>query len=735
MRWQKIARVVVAAIGLAGAVAIYYYTRSRPAPADPPQTLAQLDANVVMATDGCQKLVIRPGKSNAKIECAASELLSDGRIRMKQVVISGLNGSAFVMRGDLLESAGQTSTQGFPAQTVLTGHTKLTTDDGLELLSDRATYDDVQGEFVMPGAVTFTRGRLSGTSLGATYQRDADIIQLLDKASARVAADPSGKGTANATATRMSLKRGQHTLQMAGNVRVVGDTQTMTGNDATWTFTENEQAVKYVELRGAARVFPNVRGNTDQATMNGDNITMTFGPDGLTLQHATLTGSAGLEMAGSAPRTIRASLIDFFLGPDGRLVSKLDAKDQVSVTLAATSTASGRTITATTLAATGDDTKGLTRAQFDGNPVFRQDAAAIPSRGSASGSTTGKGREGSATRLVLTLGGQIDAIQFAEFQQDAKFDDADMHGEGDIAKYDEANQRLYLMPNDRDPRRTSLVRTADMEVTAWTIDVRTESQDLTAKGAVRTRTFQKASAAATASLFSAKDAILGAAESFTYTKSSRRAVYTGTTATSARLWQGEPKVEAEEIVYFDETQSLTASRRVDSTWELDPGAGDKPGTPVKTYKVRADTLDYDDARRTAVYNGATVYLNSSDGDVEARKMTFQLAKASRTLEQMRAEQDVYAQLPGGYEASGEVLVFQADQDVYKLSGMPGRNARLKRPADRTDSNATTAPQCTLSESMQINLNRRTNGVEQPTSGEAPKPNQPIGCTDSIRRSK
>jgi lipopolysaccharide export system protein LptA len=285
------------------------------------------------------------------------------------------------------------------------------------------------------------------------------------------------------------------------------------------------------------------------------------------------------------------------------------------------------------------------------------------------------------------------------------------------------------------PRRTSLVRTADMEVTAWTIDMRTESQDLTAKGAVRTRTSQKASTApSTGSLFAGKDPVLGAAESFTYTKSSGRAVYTGTTE-RARLWQGEPKVEAEEIVYFDETQSLTASRRVDSTWELDPDAGDKSGTSVKTYKVRADTLDYDDGRRTAVYKGATVFLNSADGDVEARKMTFQLAKASRTLEEMRAEQAVYAQLPGGYEAVGEVLVFQAGQDVYKLSGIQGRNAQLKRPADRTDSPSTAAPQCTLSESMQIDLNRRTNEVATPTTGEAPKPSRPIACTESIRRSK
>ena len=39
MRWQRVARIVVTIIGLGGAVAIYYSTRSRPKPPDPPDEL------------------------------------------------------------------------------------------------------------------------------------------------------------------------------------------------------------------------------------------------------------------------------------------------------------------------------------------------------------------------------------------------------------------------------------------------------------------------------------------------------------------------------------------------------------------------------------------------------------------------------------------------------------------------------------------------------------------------
>ena len=76
MRWQKIARVTVAAIGLAGAVAIYYYSRSRSAPADPPKSLAKLDSNVVQTADDCHMILLR-AKGNVKIHMCGE----DGKLK------------------------------------------------------------------------------------------------------------------------------------------------------------------------------------------------------------------------------------------------------------------------------------------------------------------------------------------------------------------------------------------------------------------------------------------------------------------------------------------------------------------------------------------------------------------------------------------------------------------------------------------------------------------------------
>ena len=723
MRWQRVARIVVTIIGLGGAVAIYYSTRSRPKPPDPPRTVQKLDSDVIQKTASCHHSVGRPGKSPVTIDCSGSTTLSNGFTRLEKVVIAGLEDKRFVIRGDTFE---YDLSKGLPSRYVINGHVEITTDDGLQVTGEQATYDDTTGMLDLPGPITYKRGRLSGTSIGATYNRDQDSITLLDQASAQVAADGTGKGVADASAAKMILVRGQHTVQLAGRAKVIGETQTLTGNNAVMTFTEDEQAVKYVELSENARVAPTVRG-ADQPTMNADRITMSFLPDGITLQHATLTGRANLAMAGATARTIRASRIDLDLASDGKTLTKLTAKDQVVVTLAGTQTTAARTITAASLEATGEEKKGLTRAQFDGGPVFQQE----PLAGRGAGAAATNKRKGSGNRLVLTLGGQLDAIQLAEFQEKAAFEDGDVRGEGDIALYDDAKQSMTFRANPREPRRQSHVTTEDMTVDAWTIDVETASENLNAEGSVRTQT--KAGEASKGSMFSGKDLIIGTAATLKYVKKDARATYTGTSAAPARLRQGESVVTAEEIDYFDTTRSLNARRKVDSTWLLDPPVTAKPGTPVQKHQVRADTLAYDEGKRTAVYKGSLVILTSPDATIEAETLTFVLAADSKALDFLRAERSVFAKLDGGYEADSDKLEYRGGQEEYKLFGKVGEEALLKSPGQGNEP-PTSPSSCTLNRGMEFTVNRKTGALSH-GAGQAPKPTTPIACATPIRRSR
>jgi hypothetical protein len=141
-------------------------------------------------------------------------------------------------------------------------------------------------------------------------------------------------------------------------------------------------------------------------------------------------------------------------------------------------------------------------------------------------------------------------------------------------------------------------------------------------------------------------------------------------------------------------------------------------------------MTYDDARRIAVYEAPLVVLTTEDGTrTESRKLTFELAKESRTLDRMRAEgpggsDSVFAMLAGGYEARGDLLIYRADTDIYNITGKP---ARVKSP----DKEGT----CKLTVSTGLELNRKTGTVALTGNSPANSSTAPIGCADSIRTVK
>ena len=146
--------------------------------------------------------------------------------------------------------------------------------------------------------------------------------------------------------------------------------------------------------------------------MSATDITMSFQPDGQTLQHATLTGNGELRLRDKAgQQTVRGSRIDVTTAADGQTVTELKAHDKVVVDVPPTGTTAGRVIKSDTLDARGDEKRGLTTARFEGNPSFEERPAG----------KTDRPKTGTATVIVLALGGKIDAIESAEFLKNVVF--------------------------------------------------------------------------------------------------------------------------------------------------------------------------------------------------------------------------------------------------------------------------------------------------------------------------
>ena len=299
MRWQRAARYVVAAIGVGTAVALFVLRREAPATA---RTRAEGRSQGPDLQDGgrpgdrCSP-ISPPARIAGDIEFESSQHYDDGRNRFDKAHLARFDDPPFELWADLLEARGRgVKDATLPGELVFTGHVRLKTKDGLELKTDRATYQDATGIVTMPGEVNFTKGRLSGRGIGATYNRDAQTFEFLDQAHADVAPDAQGKGAARATSTKMTMLRGSKMLRLDQKASIVTETETLAADVENLYFTDDEQSIRFLELRGHSSVMPS-SASSGTPEMHADNITLTFHPDGRTLQHATLT-DAGLGRAG-----------------------------------------------------------------------------------------------------------------------------------------------------------------------------------------------------------------------------------------------------------------------------------------------------------------------------------------------------------------------------------------------------------------------------------------------------
>jgi lipopolysaccharide export system protein LptA len=708
--WQKRARLVLAVAGLGLAGVLFYLSRREPPGPSPEPPIAKLDPGVNLAA-GVGTLLIydREGRPDLQISFKGSSVFADGRLRYEAASITELGGGKSSVSADFIETGARAPGVDRADRYDFRGNVRMTTGDGLLVETDTAVYDDTTGVITMPGPLKYRRGRLSGTGTGAIYDRTQELITLQQNAVARVEPDAQGKGAADATASRMLLARGQHSLRMEQNARIVSQTETLSGDNAIILFTDDETAVKFMELRGNARVEPSAEG---QAGMSATDITMSFQPDGQTLQHATLTGNGELRLRDKAGlRTVRGSWIDLVTAADGRTLTSLQARDKVVVDIPPAGAAPGRVITADTLDAKGDEKRGLTSARFEGKPSFEERPSAKSSQA----------KTATATTLVLALAGQIDAIESAQFQQNVVFKQGQTNAKADQAVYREQSGVLELR-RAATAGKQSEVDQERLSVTARDIDLTTASENLEATGSVRTRMERDKARAAKAagSLFEGTDPIIGAADRLEYRRDSGQATYTGNARSLASLSQGATSVSGETIVFVESSNQLTARGKVESELQMAPTEAEAKAGKLKTYGVRADTLQYDDAKRVAVYQGQPAVLKTVDGDIEGGTLTFVLAETSRTLKTMRATGVAFARLAGGYEAVGDTLDYDAATEVYTLrSTRAGSLARVKSPK-KVEPGAPVSDACTLSESTIIEFNVRAGEVQMPGKGEANK---------------
>jgi len=729
VRWQKSARVGLAIAGLGIAAAIVYYSRKGPPPPAPPPSIANLDPKVASQGLAGKEYKTKDGKPYQDFTYEKREEFTDGRVRLTKAVVAGLGENASKMRADMIETVGVTESGVMPKQLQLTGHVSFEEQGGLTIQTDAASYDDATGVVTIPGHLTYQRGRTSGEGVGATYDRNKGLVVIQDQSKARVGPDAKGTGSAEASSKRMIMERGLHSLRLEEGARIVSQSQTLTGANAAMLFTEDDTALKFLELRGAARVEPTPGSPANQPAMSADEISMGFHPDGQTLQHARLTGRAVLTLRDATlSRSITASMIDIVTGTDGRTLVGLNAADHVIVELPASATAPARTITSQTLKAIGDEKKGLTSARFEGDPQFQESGTKTPG-GAGQGATATGTRTGKATTLVLTLGGQLEAIEKADFEQKVVFTSGRMTANSDLATYREAEGILDLRPNSVAPRRRSSVDSGDFWVESTDIKLTLNTEDLIAVGDVKTSLRRQAATgtkSAPGALFGGSEPIKGTAAKLDYRKETGKAIYTGAQKARATLEQGDTRILANELVFEEAANRLKGTGDVDSSIPM-TSTDDQGRSQEKMQRVHAETMSYDDASRQAEYHGKPVILTTADGVTEGLTMFFELAEDGKTLKRLHAVGDAFASRSDGHEFSGTEIDYRMEDDRYLLIGRSGTPARVKQPP--RDPKAA-APVCDFTEGQKFEFSHRTGGFQNFGTNFGVDPG---ACTVSLRK--
>src|SRR4030095_7282118 len=325
------------------------------------------------------------------------------------------------------------------------------------------------GLMTAPGAVTFERDGLSGSGLGMSYDKNADVLSLVEQSHVMLR-DAQGKTTLEFTSAKSTLDRMAHTLALDGNVHALRDEQVIDATQGLARLTPDDPRVTDIELRGNSRV---VGGGAGVDSMSARDMNLHYAADGRTLEQAQLVGGGAVALTGqngSPGRQFLGETLDILLAPDGSL-TKATGRENVRLDLPASADAPARSIHARTIDADGAPGKGLTAARFAENVEYREES------GKSSSMRSARAR-------ALTVALDDEAISSAVFTGAVKFEEQGLQASAGEGRYDPAAGSLRLSGLEGGV----LPRVADDQVTidANTIEVALENRLMKAAGGVKT---------------------------------------------------------------------------------------------------------------------------------------------------------------------------------------------------------------------------------------------------------
>jgi lipopolysaccharide export system protein LptA len=561
----------------------------------------------------------------------------------------------------------------------IAGNVQLSVSDGLEAKAERATYSQQEGIVRAPGPVSFVRRRMSGSSIGMTYDKNRDVLWLLEDAEVTFAPDrPEGLGS-EISSGAAGLARRDRYARFENNVRIIRGRQTAEADTATLFLDDEGERVQVVELRGHGRIGSATSDAGDLRAMTADDINLEYAPETDALRHAVLSNNATIEIGGSgaAPRRIMARWIDIVMAADGVTVASLNAREHVRLELPAEQDTPARAICGESLAASGEGGKGLTLARFREGVEYRElrkgskgSAAQLKPCGAAAPGQFAEGaRVATAGSLDLTFQPGFGTVTEGTFLGSVRFAENQLTGTAQQARYRTDRGTILLEGIDEQTRRPPQVTDGQTEINAAEIAVTLEGRNIVAEMDVRTVLSPARSGAKNEAkvpgMLKADQPVLAQADLLEYDGAAGHALYTG----RARLWQGQTTIQATRLELDDRRGNLIASGSVTSTQMLEQRNQKTKAIERFTTVARGADFMYDDTARRASYK-TKAQVTGQQGNLTADMIALYLTSSGNSLERLEAFDRVVLRDEKQW-ADGDRLTFHADDERYVMTAAPG----------------------------------------------------------------
>src|SRR5262249_35595091 len=261
-------------------------------PRDPPSgstPIRKADPGAVLETQHGKLLKYNGSRQGVSVDVDQQLVYADGSSKLTGVTIvtDERNGSRTFT---ITSKEGHVGNK--DSSIALDGAVHLAGSDGMTATTEHASCVESEAVVRAPGPVEFGRGRMKGTGVGMTWNKNADVMTILDQAIVHVAPDDKGVGAAEITAGTAAFARRDKYIRFERGVRILRNAQTIEAATAVAYLTEDEKRIDTIELHDQARISATKAAPGALQGLTGAEMNLKYAADGEALQHALGSGRA-----------------------------------------------------------------------------------------------------------------------------------------------------------------------------------------------------------------------------------------------------------------------------------------------------------------------------------------------------------------------------------------------------------------------------------------------------------